>query len=306
MIDIILLLNNYSLPYVTKGKNIGKEWIGVDCPFCGDAGNHGGFNIVKGYYNCWKCGGKHLTTAIAKLLNIPHHKAQDIINNPIYKLRTGANTASNTKVRVKYTQSLKCVLPAFTDDMKGMHKKYLKKRNYNPAELMMTWNLKGTSITGDYKYRIIAPIYLNNRLVSYQGRDITDRSLLKYKACKKENEVIHHKHTLYGIDKVLGDTVIVVEGITDVWRLGVGAVATFGIEYTTEQVVMLHSRFQKIFILYDAYPAKAVTQSEKLANELQNMGSDVEILELEKGDPGDMGTEEVRKLMNIINHTTPP
>jgi hypothetical protein len=43
------------------------------------------------------------------------------------------------------------------------------------------------------------------------------------------------KETLYNLDNAKDGTAIVVEGPIDVWRIGDGAVATFGVIYTQKQ-----------------------------------------------------------------------
>ena len=80
------------------------------------------------------------------------------------------------------------ILPKHTE-LTRPHKNYLIKRNFDPDELEFKWRLVSTGPVGPYKHRIIAPIYFNEKLVSYQGRDITDKAKLKYKACKRILEV---------------------------------------------------------------------------------------------------------------------
>lgn len=135
----------------------------------------------------------------------------------------------------------------------------------------------GTAHMGNYKQRIIAPIFYNGKMVSYQGRDITEKQI-KYKACSTEKEIIHHKHLLYNFDSV-SDKMIICEGVADVWRLGKGAVCTFGVAYTKEQVLLiLEKKIKKIWILFDN-EVEAQKQAEKLAADIiLHSGIDVEIL----------------------------
>jgi len=54
--------------------------------------------------------------------------------------------------------------------------------------------------------------------------------------------------------------VIIVEGITDVWRLGDGAVATFTKNFTREQILLLKKKnIKEAFVFYDS---DAVGQSK--------------------------------------------
>lgn len=74
MFDAVNFCEDYNIPYWTEGKNMTKDWVSVTCPFCSDTSNHGGFNIVKGYYNCWKCGPKALYPAVQKFTGISNIK----------------------------------------------------------------------------------------------------------------------------------------------------------------------------------------------------------------------------------------
>ena len=177
-----------------------------------------------------------------------------------------------------------------------------EKSEFFAHKLEKEWGLLGTGPVGPYKHRIIAPIHFRNELVSYQGRDITGKSPLRYKACSEKNEVMKHKHTLYGIDKVPGKRVVVVEGIADVWRLGPGAVATFGIKFTGSQINLL-SEFEKVFIIFDSGETEdqAEEQSEILCDSLGCLGVDTEQIRLDGVDPGDMGQTEANNLMKSLN-----
>ena len=161
------------------------------------------------------------------------------------------------------------------------------------------WGLLGTGPIGEYKFRIVAPIEFEGRLVSYQCRDITGRAALPYLACAQENEVRDHKHCLYGMDLVPGHSVVIVEGIADVWRLGPGAIATFGIGYTTEQVDLMR-RWKRRFVLFDSADPQALEKAEQLADMLSGFGGWTEILEIDSSDPGAMDQEDANDLMKEL------
>ena len=97
---------------------------------------------------------------------------------------------------------------------------------------------KGITYTGlDYNVRewaarIIFPAYYEGRAVSFQGRSFATLSRAKYRTAEPENELVHHKTFLWGIDDVPYNTTIVCEGIMDALSIGDGAVHTHGIEWT--------------------------------------------------------------------------
>jgi hypothetical protein len=191
-------------------------------------------------------------------------------------------------------------LPAGCGPLQQPHRNYLRHRGFNDHRLEADWGIQGTGPIGQYKFRIIAPIYLDGRLISYQGRDITGRQDLPYKACTREQEALHHKHSLYGIDKVPGDRALVVEGLFDVWRMGPGAIAPFGIEYTEEQVLMMADRLRHVHILFDP-EEQAQRQADKMAIDLMQYGVEVDLLNLtERDDPADMTPAEALSLMGSL------
>jgi DNA primase len=295
--DAIKFVRDHNIPTADhESKHYHENWVNVECPFCtGNPGEHLGYNTDKGYWNCYRCGYHNVVTVIEKLLNVTKDEARRIAKTygarPQLKEKTNEHSSRPGVVK----------LPYGTDRMLEPHRYYLEKRGYDPNELEELWGLKGTGILGPYKFRIIAPIYHNEKLVSYQGRDITDKSPLKYKACRAEEEVMPHKETLYGIDKAKGHSVVVVEGITDVWRLGPGAVATFGIEWTPEQALLL-KEYLRVFIMYDFGEDQAQINASKLGAVLSGFGVDTEKLMVQdfQGDPADLSDKKAKKLMKQI------
>jgi hypothetical protein len=195
------------------------------------------------------------------------------------------------------------VFPTGTLPMTSRHKRYLASRKFDPDYLEAFWNLKGTGEAGNYKFRVIAPIYFQGQLISYQGRDITDKQSSKYKACAEEEEVISHKYILYGWDQVPADqkTCLVVEGVTGVWRFGAGSLATFGVEYTHSQIRLLACRFDKIYTLSDPDEA-GERMMNKITTDLLVMGKEVVSLEFSEKhfDSGNLPQSTATAMMDKI------
>jgi len=262
--DVINFLDFYNIDHTSKGKNTRPGWENICCPFCYfDDSYHGGFNLSKGYYNCWKCG---------------HHSNYDIIKklvpaaNPANILKEFSHSDRILSREEKKTYDNKTIkIPG--EKLQEIHKRYLRKRNFNPAELEYLFKLKGTNHLDRFnKFRIIAPVYFNGQVVSYQGRDITDKSPMRYKACPEEYEIIQHKHILYNIDNCNLDWVVLSEGITKVWRLKDNCCCTFGIEYTKEQLLLLSEReFKAVFVLFDP-DGPGREAAEKICTDIDSIG----------------------------------
>ena len=299
MIDTLRLLQNLNIPYISEGKNVSRGWVGISCPLCHDHSNNGGFNLEKGYYSCWRCGYHPLTKIVGALAHInekqarliikqyntPYHHSPPILKTPPRGVQPPLNSLN---------------LPGTT--LTNHHCQYLIQRGFHPQQLTSTYALTGTGPIGAYKHRIIIPIIQNGIIVSYQGRDITGKASLRYKPCRKENEIIPHKHCLYNIDSC-SDTAVIVEGITDVWRLGPGAIATFGIIFTEEQIkTILSKKIKKAFILFDNEP-QAQRQAQKLAYELSSFGVLTEVITLNNvKDPAELTWENAARLMSSLIH----
>lgn len=234
---------------------------------------------------------------IAALAGCAPHRAKQLLSQ--YRTRRGLSVE-----RISKRKPVKTItLPPTTGPMSDRHKRYLERRKFDADELETLWDLRGTGPIGPFKLRIIAPIYFGGNIVSFQGRDITGKSQLPYKACPMDLEVRHHKRCLYGIDKVKRDGVVIVEGITDVWRLGPGAVATFGLGYTRAQLKLLNG-FARKYIMFDSEDVQAMKQAEVMAASLSGfdqLDGVVEILDIGKRDPAMLGQREAIKLMEELD-----
>ena len=122
------------------------------------------------------------------------------------------------------------------------------------------WDVQGTGPVSlmdnmSYSHRLVMPIMWDDRIVSFQTRDITDKHFLRYITCPESREIIKHKHIFYqAIPTKDSDTCICVEGVTDAWRFGDCAIATFGIKYTRQQVRAISKRYKRVFVVFDDDP----------------------------------------------------
>ena len=267
---------------VTEGRNVGLGWIHVPCPFCFDPSFHLGFSTEYNTFKCWRCG-KHQPKKV--LLRLTRNQTWSEIYQKYYNF-------NGNSVRTKKKRKAVCNVkfPEKFVRMRSEHKKYLHQRKYKTRILEDKYHLYGTSKYGKWKNRIIIPVYYDCRPVSFTARDITDRSEIRYKNCPKEFEGRSLKECLYGQEHCTKDQIIVVEGPTDVWRLGDNAVGLFGIEYTKAQVQLL-SAYSKVFIMLDPDASK---KAEQLASDLALL-TDVEIIDLHC-DPGDLTNAEALEI----------
>jgi len=271
------------------------------CPFCtGEhAGLHLGYDLVGNKFVCWRCGGHWTDLTISKLLNITKQEANTIIRQ--YGALTRKAPEMKRKIRI-----LSFKLPANTSALQANHTKYLTNRMFDVDKLVHEWKIQGTGVSAkldniEYKHRIVIPFFWNGVMVSFDSRDITNKSQYKYMACPEARELIGHKQILYGRKDKWGKTGICVEGPTDVWRFGFNSFATSGIKYTPAQLRIMAKTFTRIPVIFDndIGNPQAKIQANKLVAELKFRGVDAFRVDIE-GDPGGMKQTEADYLIKQL------
>jgi hypothetical protein len=301
--DALRFCQENGVQFWLTGKNVRPGWVHIRCPLCGDHSNHGGFDPEDGSYACWRCKGSHPVALIARLLHIPRTEAEKVWGE--YDGGVAMRRALNKEEGPERPTSI--TLPG--EPLRGPHREYLMSRGFRPTKLIESHGLLGTGPAtqwegADFRLRIIIPIYdQTGRLVNFQGRDITGKQELRYKGCPVEKAVVHHKHLLYGAHKAVGARrIIVVEGVFDQWRIGDGAVCTFGTSLTQHQVHAL-SQWPEIIFLFDPEP-EAQARAREYAVQLAALGRSVELANADFGlgpdgkarDPGDLLPSEAEEL----------
>lgn len=298
--DIQRLLRDYGVNFITEGnKHCTKGWVNIHCPFCpGSQDYHLGIHGDGKGAHCWRCGSHQITQVLSKVLRVSPKQIPDIMQK--YNIRITHRKKAEPKISI-----FPLKMPQPNASLTKPYKEYLRKRGFDPDKLELDWGLKQSGPVSfldgiSYSHRILIPIYWDGEMVSFQARDITDKSKMKYLACPKRREKVHHKNILYGKQEKWGkfNGLIIVEGATDVWRLGPSAVATFGIEFKIEQVLQLAKLHDRFFVIFDEEP-QAQRQARKLATKLKALGKEVHIKKIE-GDPGSMKQKEANYLVKQL------
>ena len=307
--NIEQLYTDYSIDFITEGNRHSAEgWVQVHCPFCpGSQDFHLGYNLDENYVSCYRCGWHSVSETIAKLLHVSETEAETIIKG--YGLLVPKRrTEPVKKIRIKSFR-----LPSNTRPLEANHKKYLEGRGFDPDYLEKEWSLLGTGPistldTGsgnnkkilNYRFRIIIPFIWDNQQVSFDSRDITGKHMSKYMACPGDRELISHKKILYGKQEKWKNAGLLVEGPTDVWRMGTNSFAVSGIKYTLSQIRRISDNFNRVAVILDD-DAQAIIQANKIVTELKFRGVDAFRVDIE-GDPGSMKQEDADYLVKqLIN-----
>jgi DNA primase len=283
--DILDFLESREIDFKLGGKNISKGWVGISCLFCGDHSTHMGINKSNGMFSCWNCDEKgNFIKLISEIDGVNFHEAKKIAQKYDFKeYEEKEFTPYSGKILPK---ECKKHLP-------NLHINYLKSRNFNPYFLIKKYQLQACNTIGKYRLRIIAPIIINHQYVSFVAADVTRKSNFPYRFPPNDKVKLPLRSCLYNIDSVKSQ-VIIVEGITDVWRIGGSVVATLGKYLTQEQLSLL---LQKEVVRAVVIPDNdAIESGEKIANQLSGIIDDVEFIELPAGDPADLNVDEVKDL----------
>lgn len=286
------LLKDYNVPNFSDKSG---EWINIDCPYCDKEKGHYnlGLNCAGNYYHCWKSIHSYpLTKVLSDVLSISQSEVKEILKD----YEGGATIVKKEKLsNIEYLE-----LP--TNTFTKAERKYLKSRDFDPKYLYKKYHIVGGGIDGDWKFRIIIPVYYQGQLLSWTGRSILSKEKLKqldiprYKNLSIEKSVKNIKELFFNIDNCKSDTVVLTEGAFDVLRFDGNAICSMGTELTESQINLLANRFRKIFILFDNEP-EAQKKARKFGLQLSSIGIDIEVVnayeDFGKNDMGECSREEI-------------
>jgi len=291
--DIEKYLQSKGIHYSTHGKNVKHGWIGTQCLWCSDHSNHLGINLNSKSISCWKCPTKG---TVLKLI-------MKIERIDVRAAKLTLEQFSDITTYVKHYKSNPELIRAsefkfnadFTTTIQPYCRRFLESRNFDPDYLFKKYKLLSGPVAGRYAYSLIIPYYSYDQPLTFISRHTSKKF---YDNCPSEQSIYTTKELLYGHEQCEG-TIIVVEGVTDQWRIGDGCVALAGTRFTPRQVEML-ADFNRVFILFDPEP-EAQKQAEKLQYLLNNHCQEVIVLDLGVDhDPAELSESDVKVLRKQV------
>jgi len=257
---IISLLEKYSVPYWTEGKNVSNS-VNIQCPLCTDQSNHCGIFRDSTLFHCWKCG---QSGDFAYLLSVITHRPKELCQLEIIQ------SSDSSFIQDSEQQILKIFreepkekeekwkrgsiqLPKFFEPVQNVDslllQDYIKRRKLSLETLIE--HKCGICCVGEYMNRLIAPIFFEGKLIGFQAADMTGKAESKYKADTKDSEIKQYFYRWDMLDRSLG-YVIIVEGLLDAWRLGGNTLASFGTALTEQQKrLLIKLKPKKLIFAYD-------------------------------------------------------
>ncbi|ADG68903.1 DNA-directed DNA polymerase [Planctopirus limnophila DSM 3776] len=257
----------------------GEEFV-LNCPFCRDQRSR--MRVSETYYptdqsrsHRWHCFNEscHTNGVLATRFNLRissvWREAQRSCAGDLWLPTTTVLTPGDAVVPI--------VLPpeflSLTDSTSNHDaRNYLTSRNFDPEQLARDWNVgyvdESDSSQPRIVRRLIIPFYqietLN--LVGWQARAIEQSDQPKYLTATGFRKSLH----LYGMPGVTDRSeIVVVEGVTDAWRIGRNAVALLGKSASQTQLDLLVDLASKASAVLVALDRDAETDAMELIGRLQ-------------------------------------
>lgn len=280
------VLDEIKVDYLESGHHHTRPgWIQLRvCPFCSSQNYHLGFNLQSKYFFCWRCR-YHSAYQTLVSLGIPGRRAIEVLGS-----------VSGVYQDLKRERSRVSLLePKGLEEFTSSHVEYLASRGLDLAQLDSVWEVnQGFRIRNQrLKWRIYIPIIHHGIRVSWTSRAIGDRVTQRYVSASAEEEVINHKEVIYGGD-YCNQSIVIVEGPVDAWKIGPGAGALFGTAFTSSQVKWI-LKFPYRFVCFDS-SNEAQQSARALCDQLSCFPGVTENLVLEAKDPGEASAKEIRQI----------
>lgn len=284
--DVRALLSELNIEFKDHGESplVSAGWVGVECPFCGKGTNKPGLGVHLRTLrcSCWKCGAHHLASVLHETTGLPWAS----IKQRLTDLDANLDVSRITKPTGRYRE------PVGVGPLLPVHRQYLVKRGFDPDETAEVWGVRGIGLAPKLQWRLFLPVTVRDKPVSWITRAIGDVEL-RYISADPTDESVHLKQTLYG-EGLAKQAVIVVEGPIDAWRIGPGAVATYGLSHTPAQVARI-ARYSTRVICFDR-EAAAQRRARRLADDLCIMPGETYVVTLSGPDPDGSPPEEIAEL----------
>jgi hypothetical protein len=340
--DWLSFVEKNRISYETR-KNVARNHIAIHCPFCGGADPSAHMGLSLDVRNpVWGClrdnrhRGRNPVWLVQRILNCGMARASEIVtgNQSTYGDTMAEEVKRATIIPNSNVRKANFLTPKMTvtecwqvtrqiDDepgeltmpreikpisgngYSGIFLDYLKGRGFNDPWPAVDYGDLHYAVTGKFGYRLVIPVKLGGRIVSYTGRDITGRSDLRYKTLSNDESAMDVKSCLGFEDRVAagGEVLFLTEGPIDALKMNVylqpdcGATCFFGMPERSQvsKVLMYAQRWRLIVVLLDP---EAAMQRLALWYALQLGSIQARQVRLPRGvaDPGALTAWQVREL----------
>ena len=276
-------LDKYRVDWSKDNKHSRQGWTQIQsCPECHSQNYHLGIRDDMSRASCYQCGGKFVPKLLHALTQAPRNEINALMGDRAF-VRAETPTGLGVYTPPTQLQPLRDV-PAVST--------YLSDRGYDLDYLDAVWGVQATGNFSNYPRRAFLPIYHGRRLVSWTARDACGQEP-RYQTANNKEKSFHEKHLLFG-NQFVRDSCIVVEGPLSAISVGRGAVATFGLAYTMEQVLWLADIWNRVIVFDNSIAAQR--KAHELASKLSGFPGQTRVVNLDAADPGEAGEAEIQEL----------
>ena len=205
----------------------------------------------------------------------------DSVDDVVTEFQYSPMTFDESFVGLLETTGIPSIDKYLSDARQYLHSRKVCDRKIEKYNIMYCYS-------GFYSGRIIVPCYYRRDLVTFVARELKPVSGRKYlnPTANKQGDF------LYNYDNVLGDTVVVTEGVFDAISVEDNVVSSFGKSLSNRQVALLN-RFDTVVFYWDNDAYDQVTRYSK------RISGQVKVVLHDDGlDAGDRDYEENTRLIN--------
>lgn len=265
----------HSIEYVVSGPSWTAGNINIQCPFCGsaDEGHHMGLSLNRPYWHCWrndKHAGRKPHRLIMRLIGCGYEQAESYIQDDDYELSDFDEAASKFIATDPDFKSVKEKCVEFPQEFRRLfspvgrakiYYEYLLSRGFSKADIPALVKRYGIYYCdrGEWRGRIIFPISVNGRMLTWTGRTIYPIEEQRYKSLshKEGSEprgLVSIRDVLFNYDKAMKTitertkwkVIALVEGPFDAVKVdffghsyGICSIGVFGTGIREKQLDML-------------------------------------------------------------------
>ena len=280
------ILDRYSVDYEINNRG----WAHVECWNCSNGKRHMGIHTGSLRVVCWVCGRQKLVNTIYHLCNVEKSTAQQLVKSLSPNRDIDLDVVETGRYQEPFT--------TFPLNRFQRHVKYLKRRGFSPKNIAKTWGVRSIGPLSDYCWRLFIPIYFQGKPASWTTRDVMGGNL-RYWSAKRSEERICHKDLLYGFD-MIKNFMVICEGPTDAWRIGRGAVCTFGLNYSQSQLNLM-TQVPKRIVCFDKSD-EAQNEADRLCRYLSAFeGQTINYCLENAEDPGSADKSEIKSIRALLD-----